>query len=412
MADDTDRNVWDVIGLPNNADRASIEEIEQSLCTNGSQEVDLDKAQSVHSQGTSPNQKGTADPITLSIADASCSTDFPEEPVQNDGDRIEEIIQRCSQHQGVMNVSTNEARDLPAEKAHLSNGETSATPLEHSASVVNGAAESNVELLRNHLSDVKERDGVVAVSDDNNDRAELPDLRQERSIFEHINNSFRSPVVLSQNRVNENVVNGTGILTASIEARASSNANCLAVAEEKQETPGIVTDENNIFERARIDSFIDSLAQRTNTTREGNGGFPFSEKLRQLTNISKDSGNNMSTTVQALRTGYDAVTSGRSFQQLAPMSASNSRSNTISARIVNGQLQPVGMQPVGTQVLISTEPPKVDSNLIFPSVTPITYANPASSSLGVKNPYATQDVVSGCNNNTNSVAIQPNPWKN
>ena len=36
-----------------------------------------------------------------------------------------------------MNVSTNEARDLPAEKAHLSNGETSATPLEHSASVSN-----------------------------------------------------------------------------------------------------------------------------------------------------------------------------------------------------------------------------------------------------------------------------------
>lgn len=31
MADETVRNVWDVIGFPNNADRAPIQEREQSL---------------------------------------------------------------------------------------------------------------------------------------------------------------------------------------------------------------------------------------------------------------------------------------------------------------------------------------------------------------------------------------------
>jgi hypothetical protein len=31
MADETVRNVWDVIGFPNNADRAPIQEKEQSL---------------------------------------------------------------------------------------------------------------------------------------------------------------------------------------------------------------------------------------------------------------------------------------------------------------------------------------------------------------------------------------------
>ncbi|KAL9965136.1 hypothetical protein ACROYT_G028892 [Oculina patagonica] len=57
MAEETVRNVWDVIGLPNNADRAPIQEREQSLCSNGAQEGDLDKAQSGNTQGTSLNQK-------------------------------------------------------------------------------------------------------------------------------------------------------------------------------------------------------------------------------------------------------------------------------------------------------------------------------------------------------------------
>ena len=145
----------------------------------------------------------------------------------------------------------------------------------------------------------------------------------------------------------------------------------------------------------RINSFIDSLTQRT-STNEGNRGFPFSEKLRQLTNINKESGNNMSTKVQPLRTGFDAA-----FQQLVPMK-SNSATNTISARIVNGQLQ-----PVGTPVIIPNEPPKVDSNLIFPSVTRTNYAGPVSSSVGVKNPHASQDVASGHNKNANPLTIQP-----
>lgn len=149
----------------------------------------------------------------------------------------------------------------------------------------------------------------------------------------------------------------------------------------------------------RINSYIDSLTQRTNNTREGKGGFPFSEKLRRLTNINKEGGNNMSTTVQPLRTGYDAA-----FKQLAPANA-NSATNTIAARLVtNGHLQ-----PVGAQIVLPTEPPKVDSNLIFPSVTPLNYSNVASTSVGAKHSYSSQDVVSGYQtNNTNSRPIQPN----
>lgn len=104
----------------------------------------------------------------------------------------------------------------------------------------------------------------------------------------------------------------------------------------------------------------------------------------------------MSTTVQPLRTGYDAA-----FQQLAPLNT-NSTTNTISARIVNGQLQ-----PVRTPVIIPTEPPKVDSNVIFPSVTPVNYASPVSSSVGVKNSYVSQDVLSGYNKNANPKTIRP-----
>ena len=149
----------------------------------------------------------------------------------------------------------------------------------------------------------------------------------------------------------------------------------------------------------RINSYIDSLTQPTINTREGKGGFPFSEKLRRLTNINKEGGNNMSTTTQPLRTGYDAA-----FQQLAPANA-NSATNTIAARLLNnGQLQ-----PGGAQIILPTEPPKVDSNVIFPSVTPLNYSNAVSSSIGAKHSYSSQDVVSGYQaNNMNSRPVRPN----
>ncbi|XP_078380644.1 uncharacterized protein LOC144663538 isoform X2 [Oculina patagonica] len=397
MAEETVRNVWDVIGLPNNADRAPIQEREQSLCSNGAQEGDLDKAQSGNTQGTSLNQKGTAEQSAVSIADLSSSSNLPDEPVQNGGDRIEEIIERCTHRQSLMKVLTNGAKDLPAGKAELVNGEVSPTSVEHPAIMTNGSAESNVDLLRNKLSNVEEHGGVEAVSGDNNDRSEPSEVRQERSIFEHINNNFRPPVGLSQSHLNANVANRTGCLGTSVEANVVSNPSRLAVAEEKLEAPGNATNKNNVFERVRIDAFIDSLSQRTSTI-EGNGVFPFSDKLRQLTNVNKESGNNMSTTtVQPLRTGYDVA----SFQRLAPLNA-NSNTHTISARIVNGRLQ-----PVGEPVIIPTDPPKVDSNLIFPSVTPLNYGSPVSSSVGVKNSYASQDVVSGYNKNRNPRTIQP-----
>lgn len=175
--------------------------------------------------------------------------------------------------------------------------------------------------------------------------------------------------------------------------------------------------EKNIFERVRINSYIDSLAQQTSFTKEGNGGFPFSEKLRQLTTINKETGK-MSTSVHPLRTGYDAVTSGRTFQQLAPTSGPHSRpaGNVVSARIVNGQLQ-----SLGTQVISPQEASHVDANVIFPSVTPIKYANPASTSSNINNSNPNQEVLPGFNavdgntvvkNNgvieANSTIIQPN----
>ena len=173
--------------------------------------------------------------------------------------------------------------------------------------------------------------------------------------------------------------------------------------------------DKNVFERVRINSYIDNLAQRR-STKEANGGFPFSEKLRQLTTINRETGNNMSTTVHPLRTGYDAVTSGRSFQPLAPMSAPHSPANAVKARIVNGQLQ-----SVGAQVITLPETPQVDSNVIFPSVTPINYASAVSSSLTVNNScpnqeglpgYNSTDGIAVVNNNAvidnNSVIVQPN----
>ena len=165
--------------------------------------------------------------------------------------------------------------------------------------------------------------------------------------------------------------------------------------------PGDVMDQNNLFERVRINSLIDSLAQRT-ITREGNGGFPFSEKLRHLTTINKEAGNNMSTTVHPLRTGYDNVTSGPSFQQLASVSAPRSASNAIAARIVNGQLQ-----SLGAQVITPPEVSQVDSNVIFPSVAPYKY--PSAVSTSANNSYPNRQVTSVYNAmNGTAVVIQPN----
>ena len=38
--------------------------------------------------------QATAEPSTVSIADMSCSANVPDEPIQNGGDSIEEIIER------------------------------------------------------------------------------------------------------------------------------------------------------------------------------------------------------------------------------------------------------------------------------------------------------------------------------
>lgn len=178
---------------------------------------------------------------------------------------------------------------------------------------------------------------------------------------------------------------------------------------------GNTMDKSNIFERVRINSYIDSLAQRK-ITKKGNRGFPFSEKLRQLTTINKETGSNMPTTVHPLRTAYDAVTSGRSFQQLAPASAPHSAANAIAARIVNGELQ-----SLGAQVVTPPETSQVDSNVIFPSVTPMNYPSAVSTSLTVNNSCPNQEAVSGFNDtngitviknnaviDTNSVVTKPN----
>lgn len=168
---------------------------------------------------------------------------------------------------------------------------------------------------------------------------------------------------------------------------------------------GNSVDEVSVFERVRINSYIDSLAKQQTFPKEENRGFPFSEKLRLLTTINKETGNKMPATVQSLRTGYDGVTSGRSFQQLAPVSAPQSRpaANAVAARIVNGQLQ-----SLGAQVITQPESSQVESNVIFPFVTPINYASSVSSSAAMNNSSRNQETVSGCNAIDGNTAVKNN----
>ena len=155
---------------------------------------------------------------------------------------------------------------------------------------------------------------------------------------------------------------------------------------------GGIIEDKNVFERVRINSYIDSLAAHRSFPKEDNVGFPFSDKLRQLTNNSKDSGSNISTTVHPLRTSCDAVTSGRALQHISPASAPHSMStaNEVTARIVNGQFK-----AVGTERLNSLEASKVDSNLIFPPVTAIRYAKSVSPSSTMNNSSACPELGPG-----------------
>ena len=68
----------------------------------------------------------------------------------------------------------------------------------------------------------------------NGDTEPASELRNGRSVFEHINSNFRSAVPPSQNHVIENVPNGAGVLATPVEPKVSSNAECFVVAEEKQ----------------------------------------------------------------------------------------------------------------------------------------------------------------------------------
>ena len=172
-------------------------------------------------------------------------------------------------------------------------------------------------------------------------------------------------------------------------------------------------EKSNLFERVRINSLIDSLAQQK-MTREGNGEFPFSDKLRQLTAINKEVGNKLPTVVRPLRTGYETVASNRSFRQVVPASVPPSAANTITARIVNGQLKPIGAQAV-TPSKVS----QVNANVIFPSVTPppLNYQSEVQTSVTGNNRemvagyYTVNGTAVNRNNpvrNANSMYTQPN----
>lgn len=165
---------------------------------------------------------------------------------------------------------------------------------------------------------------------------------------------------------------------------------------------GDVAEKNNLFERVRINSLIDSLAQQK-MTREGNGEFPFSDKLRQLTAINKETGNKLSTVERPLRTGYESVACKRSFQQVVPASAPPSAANTITARIVNGQLKPIGAQAV-----TPSEVSQVNANVIFPSVTPRSYQSEVQTSLAGNN----REMVSGYYTVNGTTVNRNNPARN
>ena len=87
----------------------------------------------------------------------------------------------------------------------------------------------------------------TAVSGLNNNQAEPLDLRQERSVFEHINGNFRPPVVLAQNHINGNVSNGTGIIDTPVETRVPTNTSRVTVGDEKEEKTGMLISVGFIF---------------------------------------------------------------------------------------------------------------------------------------------------------------------
>ena len=87
----------------------------------------------------------------------------------------------------------------------------------------------------------------TAVSGLNNNQAEPLELRQERSVFEHINGNFRSPVILAQNHVNGNVSNGTGIIDTPVETRVATNTSRVTVGDEKEEKTGMLISVGFIF---------------------------------------------------------------------------------------------------------------------------------------------------------------------
>lgn len=72
----------------------------------------------------------------------------------------------------------------------------------------------------------------TAVSGVNNNHTEPSELRQERSIFEHINGNFRTPVILAQSHVNGNVSNATGTIDTPVETRAATNTSRVTLGEE------------------------------------------------------------------------------------------------------------------------------------------------------------------------------------
>lgn len=335
MANERDRNVWDVIALPTNADLTSTQPREQSLCTNGAQECALGNTECNVALGTSLTGKATAVPVLVSMADVVSYSKYNGAPVENGGNEVEQRDRRVP----------------------------------------------------------KEPNVVIAVNGNNDGQSQV--TRTERSIFEHINSNFRPVGVFLENKVRESTPRENGVHKSASETVVSSINNSLPLegAKGSGESLGGTVEENNIFERVRINSYIDSLAAQATFAKEDNvRGFPFSEKLRRLTNVTKDIGSNMSTTVHPLKTNHNAATSGRSFRQIAPASTPHSRSvtNSVITRVVNGQFQSLGTQR-------KPEASRADSNVIFPSLTPVNYASSVSPTSGLNNSIVSPDKGSKCN---------------
>ena len=79
----------------------------------------------------------------------------------------------------------------------------------------------------------------TAVSGVNNNQVEPSELRQECSIFEHINGNFRTPAIFAQNHINGNVSNGTGTIDTPVETRVTTNTSRVTVGEETEGKMGM-----------------------------------------------------------------------------------------------------------------------------------------------------------------------------